>query len=107
MVLVADLTDNLQYVGQSDLLRTDNPGVSQFDTIGLNQYLFYTLTDTLKVGGRAEWWKADGTSFNEVTGGVNIQALSNLVFRPEVRHDWSPGTGLDQTAVAIDAILTY
>ena len=107
MVLVADLTDNLQYVGQSDLLRTDNPGVSQIDTIGLNQYLFYSLTDTLKVGGRAEWWKKDGVSYNEITGGVNIQALSNLVFRPEVRHDWSPGDDIDQTAVAIDAILTY
>ena len=107
MVLTADLTDNLQYVAQSDLVRTDNPGVSQYDTIGLNQYLFYSLNDWLKVGGRAEWWKADGVSFNEVTGGVNIQALSNLVFRPEIRHDWAPGIGLDESTVAIDAILTY
>ena len=107
MVLIADLTDNLEYVAQSDLVRTDNPGVSQFDTIGLNQYLFYGLTDVLKVGGRAEWWKADGVSFNEVTGGVNIQALSNLAFRPEIRHDWAPGVGLDETSVAIDAVLTY
>ena len=68
------------------------PASSQFDTIGLNQYLIYTLHDIIGIGGRCEWWKADGTSFNEVTGGVNIKALSNLVFRPEVRHDWSPGT---------------
>lgn len=108
MVLVADLTDNLQYVGQSDLLdATDNPNAGQIETIGINQYLFYTLTDTLKLGGRCEWWKRDGTSYNEITGGVNIQALSNLVFRPEVRHDWAPGADLDQTAVAVDAILTY
>ena len=69
--------------------------------------MFYTLTDTLKVGGRAEWWKKDGQSFNEITGGVNVKALSNLVFRPEIRHDWAPGADLDQTTAAIDAILTY
>ena len=107
MVLIADLTDNREYVAPGDLVRTDNPGVSQFDTIGLNQYLFYSLNDWLKVGGRAEWWKADGVSFNEVTGGVNIQALSNLGCRPEIRHDWAPGIGLDESTFAIDAILTY
>lgn len=108
IVLSADLTDRLQYVGQTDLLdATDNPTSGQTESVGINQYLFYTLTDVVKVGGRAEWWKRDGQSYNEVTGGVNIQALSNLVVRPEVRHDWSPVNDLDQTSVAIDAILTY
>lgn len=108
LVLTADLTDRLQYVGQSDLLdATDNPNAGGTDSVGVNQYLFYTLTDTLKVGGRAEWWKSDGVSYNEVTGGVNVQALSNLVFRPEVRYDWSPGGDIDRGAFAIDAILTY
>jgi hypothetical protein len=108
LVLVADLTDNLQYVGQSDLLdATDNPTAGSTDSVGINQYLFYTLNDVMKVGGRAEWWKSDGISYNEVTGGVNIQALSNLVFRPEVRYDWAPAGDIDRGAFAIDAILTY
>jgi hypothetical protein len=89
-VLVANLTDNLQYVGQSDMMRTDNPGVSQLDTIGLNQYLFYSLTDTLKAGTRVEWWKANGQSIYEMAYGLNIRPIKNLVFRPEVRYNWAP-----------------
>jgi hypothetical protein len=101
------LTDRLTYVAQSDTVRTDNPEVSAFDTIGLNQYLLYQLNDVLSVGGRAEWWKVDGVSYNEVTGGVNIRALANLVFRPEVRHDWSPGADVDQTTFLVDGVWTY
>jgi hypothetical protein len=108
MVLTANVTDKLQYIAQSDVLdATDNPNAGQTETVGINQYLIYAYNDVLGIGGRAEWWKQDGTSYNEITGGVNIKALSNLVFRPEVRHDWSPGADIDQTAVAIDAILTY
>ena len=66
---MADLSDKLQYVFQSDNLRTDNPGVSAFDTIGAVNYLFYTIGDKSKLGGRIEWWKADGVSFNEFTIG--------------------------------------
>jgi hypothetical protein len=106
-VLVAELTDKLQYIAQSDYLRTNNFPVSTFDTIGLNQYLIYTMSDLIGLGCRCEWWKADGVSFNEVTGGVNLNVLDNLVFRPEYRHDWAPGIGLDESTVAIDAILTY
>lgn len=107
MVLIANLTDNLQYVGQSDLVRTSNVGVSEYDTIGLNQYLFYTVNDLVKVGGRAEWWKADGVSFYEATGGVNIFATKNVVFRPEYRQDWAPGVGLDEDTFAVDMYVTY
>jgi hypothetical protein len=107
IVLTMALTDRLTYVAQSDTVRTDNPEVSAFDTIGLNQYLLYRLNNVLSVGGRAEWWKVDGVSYNEVTGGVNIRALANLVFRPEVRHDWSPGADVDQTTFLVDGVWTY
>ncbi|MDZ4657153.1 MAG: outer membrane beta-barrel protein [Bythopirellula sp.] len=106
-VLIADLTDKLQYIAQSDALRTNNPGVSTFDTIGLNQYLLYWMNDWLGLGGRVEWWKADGVSFYEATTGVNVKLLDNLVFRPEYRQDWAPGIGLDEDTWAIDAILSY
>ena len=53
------MTDNLQYIAQSDLLdATDNPNAGQTETIGLNQYLIYAYSDIIGVGGRAEWWKA-------------------------------------------------
>jgi hypothetical protein len=107
VVITMALTERLQYIFQSDYLRTDNPGVSQFDTIGINQYLIYKLNDFVSAGGRAEWWKADGVSFNEVTGGFNFHLLSNLIVRPEIRQDWAPGIGLDEDTFLIDAILTY
>ena len=54
-----------------------------------------------------EWWKADGVSFYEATGGVNINVLSNLVMRPEFRQDWAPGIGLDEDTFGVDMILKY
>jgi hypothetical protein len=106
-VLVASLTDNLQYIAQSDLLDTSNPGVSEFDTVGLNQYLLYSLNDVIGIGGRMEWWKADGVSFYEATSGLNIKLLSNLNIRPEYRQDWAPGIGLDEDTFLVDGYLTY
>jgi hypothetical protein len=107
MVLIADLTDKLQYIAQSDMIRTDNDGISNFDTIGLNQYLLYNWSDLIGLGGRIEWWKADGISYYEATTGVNINLLDNLVFRPEYRQDWAPGIGLDEETVAVDFVLSY
>lgn len=107
IVLTATLTEKLQYVAQSDYLRTDNPGISTFDTIGLNQYLFYSVTDWGKAGVRGEWWKADGVSFYEVSVGLNIKPLSNVVIRPEYRQDWAPGIGLDEDTFLVDCVLSY
>lgn len=100
-VITVNLTDNLQYVGQSDVLRTDNPGVSQADTVGLNQYLFYTINDVLKTGARIEWWKADGISLYEMAYGVNIKALNNLLFRPEIRYNWCPSDTLPANFIPV------
>ncbi|MGD9635050.1 MAG: outer membrane beta-barrel protein [Pirellulales bacterium] len=107
IVVIADLSDNLQYVFQSDNLRTDNPGVNAFDTIGAVNYLFYTVGEKSKLGGRIEWWKADGVSYQELTLGWNYNALTNLVLRPEWRQDWSPGADIDEDTFAIDAIWSY
>ena len=51
---------------------------------GVNQYLFYTMNDCWKFGGRMEWWKSntvtgEETSFYELTGGVNYQPHANVV----------------------------
>jgi hypothetical protein len=107
IVLSIQMTCNLLYVLQSDMIDTDNPGISQFDTVGANNYLIYKYSDTLGFGSRFEWWKADGVSFYEATGGVNINLLDNLVMRPEFRHDWAPGIGLDEDTAGVDIILKY
>jgi hypothetical protein len=106
-VLEADLTDKLQYVANSDFLDTDNGAISQVDSIGLVQYLFYDVNDTVSLGARMEWWKLNGMSHYEATAGINWNVLENLVFRPEVRQDWIPGSDFDQAVFALDAVLTY
>ena len=113
IVLDFALTDNLNYVFQSDLL---NASVGDFETIGINQYLFYTINDRVALGARAEWWKADGDSIGAVTAGVNFRPCANLIIRPELRYQWDPGTqnnaALDPTSnqkgiFGVDAILTF
>ncbi|MCA9073681.1 MAG: porin [Planctomycetaceae bacterium] len=114
IVLDFALTDDLNYVFQSDLLHNRTGGVDN-ETIGVNQYLFYTISDRLAVGGRAEWWKADSNSVGALTAGVNIKPHANLIIRPEIRYQWDPGTAQVLThptvenrgIFGVDAILTY
>jgi Putative beta-barrel porin-2, OmpL-like. bbp2 len=119
-VATVALTDKLNYALAGDTVRT-NTGVfggSTFTSISIVNYLTYSLTDKVGVGGRAEWFKVDGVSYNEVTAGVNIKPTGNLTIRPEVRHQWSPGAhkgvnnpiGLattDDTILGVDAILSF
>jgi len=85
IVLATNPIDRLDYVLQSDLV-----SVQTYDTIGINQYLIYSIFDELGVGGRVEWWKNGGTSYYVLTGGVNLKPLPNLIVRPEGRYQWSP-----------------
>ncbi len=130
IVMVTNITDKLSWVVNSDLVASDgftsglapgDPTVSGAfanDQYSLVNYLFYKFSDCWGVGARAEWWKTDGTSLNEVTFGVNYRPHANFVLRPEIRHEWSPG-GLsldpatlgggtvDTTIFAIDGVLTF
>ena len=91
MVLDLNVCCKVNYVIQSDYVHTD-----QFDedTIGVNQYLFYTYNDCLSYGFRFEWFKDDfqGSSTIEdiyaATFGINYKPHANMVLRPEVRHNW-------------------
>jgi hypothetical protein len=104
IVLDIDITERLNYVVQSDLLRV---GDDRFETIGVNQYLIYSLNDCWSFGARLEWWKPEGGSGYNVTAGLNWKPHTNFVLRPEVRHEWVPTIGYDETIFGIDAILTY
>ena len=93
-------------------------GVARNST-GLINYAFYDINAKMKAGVRYEWYKADGTSYQTLTGGVNVKPIANVIIRPEVRYMFSEGnhqtyTGPDysgelfnQTQFGIDAILTF
>ena len=97
---------DINYVFQTDYKRVAG-GPDTDEDISINQYLFYTYNDHVKLGTRVEWWRDNGESNYELTTGVNIQLLDNLVLRPEARKDWNPAAGTDEDMVAIDAILVY
>lgn len=105
LVLDVNVTDNINYVIQSDLVST-NQGVND-DQVGINQYLFYTVNDCLAFGTRLEWWRNDGDSQYESTWGLNYKPMANLVVRPEWRYDWNPGTSNEFGTFGVDAILTF
>ena len=93
------------------------------NTIGINQYLIYSLSDCFSVGGRFEWYNAQGNVLNAsateasdicaLTMGVNIKPQANVLIRPEIRFDWDDDQiagldeGDDQTTFGIDTILLF
>ncbi len=104
LLLDTAITDDLNWILQSDLLRVDATGEDQ---LGVNTYLIKSISDKIGVGTRAEWWKNNGVSQYAVTYGLNIRPLENLIIRPELRHDWDdPNVGSEST-FGIDAILTF
>ena len=123
IVTQVTLTEKLNYVLQSDLVRADSrfvpaagaAGAGPFfndDSVGVNQYFFYNVNDIFSVGSRWEWWKGDGISHYAGTYGVNIQLCDNVKLRPEIRHQFAPGglgIGLksETTIFGMDGILTY
>ena len=105
------LTEKLQYVFQTDLLRVDQTAE---DTAAIVNYLFYTVNDCVKLGTRVEWWQFDpltqgagNISQNEATFGLNYKPHANLVVRPEIRQEWSPAQDTDQTIFGVDVVATY
>ncbi len=128
VVIDTDLGSGLEWVVQSDFVNIGaaNPNGVPFgvgmDQVGVNSYLFYKHNDVWKWGARMEWWKSDGISYYEVTGGVNIKPHANVVIRPELRHDFTPTTvggvaggapnpplyfGGSVTTFGVDVILTF
>ncbi|MCO8121824.1 porin [Stieleria sp. TO1_6] len=122
--IVADisLTDKLQYIFQTDYLDTQD----KFDdgvrnTFDINQYLIYSVSDCLAVGGRFEWYDQEGvyTAYGDdsdiyaLTLGVNVKPHANVMIRPEIRWDYDNEEviGLEdgdkQTTFGIDSIFLF
>ncbi len=120
IVVDTAVTDNFNYVLQSDLVRIGSTGE---DNVGLNQYFLYSINDCLGVGSRIEWWKGDtltgyaphggilpasgSHSYYGATFGVNYKPHANIIVRPEYRVDWSPALGYDEGYFGIDMIALY
>ena len=101
IVLDVALSDNLNYVFQSDYLDANDRDY------GVNQYLFYTVNDCVAFGGRFEWWNDDGLDVLQGTLGMNYKPHANVIVRPEVRWDKVDDLNVDQTGFGIDAIFTF
>ena len=120
VVLDLTMTDNLNWVVQSDLVRSTATGE---DNVGLNQYFLYSVSDCIGLGARVEWWKGDvltgyaphgavlpaagSLSYYAATFGVNYRPHANVVLRPEVRVDWSPAADYDESYFGVDAVVTF
>lgn len=124
IVIDTAVTDRLNYVVQSDMLRVNSTGEDNF---GINQYLLYTVNDCVGLGARMEWWKADAVtdfrhnggsmlstfppgshSYYNLTFGANIKAFDpNIIIRPEYRHDWAPFADHNEDIFGIDVIALW
>ena len=117
-------TENLNYIFQTDWLDTeDASGARARQTFDINQYLIYSVSDRLALGGRFEWYDskqngvfANDTNIYALTGGINYRPSANVVVRPEIRQDWAFGPDTSgilqndrdkQTTFGIDTIFTF
>jgi len=118
-VYTNELNDKLTYVFQNDngwQFNANTPYSNQGQQAGLaqwygiNQYLFYNVSDTVVAGMRFEWfrdnngyrvaapirngWVGGPTSsgfagnFYQATWGLNWKPNRNWIIRPELRYDW-------------------
>ena len=108
LVLTRCVTDRLQYVFQHDFGAEQN-GTRFGNTLksakwyGVNQYLLYDVCDDWSLGCRFEWFRdqdhsrvlalrtteVSGGNYFALTLGGNWTPCQNLLFRPELRYDWS------------------
>ncbi len=118
------ISDKLNYVAQSDFGYQSNALLNGHVArwYGLNQYLFYKVSDRLTYGIRSEWFRDEegyrvggflGTTdlgslrglsttrsgyqgnFYETTMGANYKFSANTTIRPYARFDWFSGTALN------------
>jgi hypothetical protein len=108
VVMQIELGEKMDYVFQSDYVDTN-----ERYQIGVNQYVFYTVSEDVSVGARLEWWRNGNNlgadSQYSVTSGINYRPTSrfNMILRPEVRIDWDH-TSTDTIVIfGMDAIIQY
>jgi hypothetical protein len=118
LVYTRQIGGNIRYVLQHDFGTEEGAEIGQANTpetakwYGLNQYLFYEVTEKFTIGTRIEWFRdqdnarvlalpveslAIGGNYTALTVGANWALSDRLTLRPEMRWDWSdvsvPGLG--------------
>ncbi len=93
---------------QQDAFRDQQGELQKAEWYGIDNYIFYSLSDTLSAGLRVEWFRdADryvvfnaegnpalsGSDYCEITLGLNWQPTKCVMVRPELRWDWSDVKG--------------
>jgi hypothetical protein len=118
-VYTNELSDKVTYVFQNDNgwqfnantgLQNQGQMAGLAQWYGINQYLFYTVSDTLVAGMRFEWFRDNNGyrvfapirnywvggpnqsgfqgNFFQATWGLNWKPTRNWIIRPELRYDW-------------------
>jgi hypothetical protein len=118
-VYTNELSDKVTYVFQNDNgwqfnantgLQNQGQMAGLAQWYGINQYLFYTVSDTLVAGMRVEWFRDNNGyrvfapirnywvggpnqsgfqgNFFQATWGLNWKPTRNWIIRPELRYDW-------------------
>jgi hypothetical protein len=135
LILEARPTNRVEYVFHQ-WLGTQNEGAPGGGTAlwtGIDQYLYYSVSDQWKAGARFEWFQdTDGTrvglnrpanpnkpplpgNFFSLTVGPNYLPTENLLIRPELRWDfyngealpYGDGTKTQQLMLGFDMILKF
>jgi Putative beta-barrel porin-2, OmpL-like. bbp2 len=107
VIYTNNLSDNLTYISQSDLLyTTNNNNRPERNTFGNINYLIYKVNDCVSLGQRFEWFNYGGESqffhghrnddLYNYTVGINYKASANLMLRPEMRYVWDRSSRDDQ-----------
>jgi hypothetical protein len=118
-VYTNEINDKWTYVLQNDNgwqfnantgLETQNQQAGLAQWYGINQYLFYNVSDTVVAGMRFEWFRDNNGyrvfapirnywvggpnqglfqgNFFAATWGLNWKPTKNWIIRPELRYDW-------------------
>jgi hypothetical protein len=108
IVMQIELGEKMDYVFQSDYVATN-----ERYNIGVNQYVFYTVSEDISVGARLEWWRqgqdlGPGSEYSFTTG-INYKPTSrfDMILRPEVRIDWNDASQDTVVIFGMDAIIQY
>jgi hypothetical protein len=105
-VITHKITERWNYVFQLDYADNYNLPGNDTEWYGVNQYLFYKVSDCWGFGGRFEWFKdkagvrvvqGNAGEYYELATGINWKPHANVMVRPEVRYDWYNG-GIDAGA---------
>jgi hypothetical protein len=99
-VISHEITSRWSYVFQFDYADNYNLPAGDHLWYGIDQYLFYKVSDCWGFGGRFEWFRDDdgvrvipGNAGNyfEMASGINWKPHANVMVRPELRYDWYQG----------------